>query len=161
MTTGTNWRPGGVWLLSLLAGCVAPTTSAREGSTEPAEPAAVAAVSLAADLELAPPAPSPLLEPAIQFVSEPPTLAPVTHVIGSAHEPATIDVAVGQQLRFVNHDAICHGLFSSSAPNTFDLGFLRPGAGATVSFAHPGVVHVYCSLHEHCQLTIRVAADPR
>lgn len=106
-------------------------------------------------------APSPLAEPALAVVPARPALLPVLHPIEPNGAPQTIEVVVGQEVRFVNRDAICHGFFSSSAPNTFDSGLLHPGATAVVTFAHPGTVQVYCSLHQHRQLTIEVVPAPR
>lgn len=85
-----------------------------------------------------------------------PSPAPVLYVVEPAAAARTLELVVGQELVFENRDRICHGFFSSSAPNAFSVGVLQPQGRASVRFSHPGTVQVYCSLHEHRQLTIHV-----
>jgi len=63
-------------------------------------------------------------------------------------------------VRFVNEDRICHRFFASSKHNEFDLGLLQPGTSNEWQFQHPGVVHVYCSLHVGKQATILIVPTP-
>lgn len=70
--------------------------------------------------------------------------------------PQSLTVAVGQTVVFDNRDRICHGLFSTSVGNAFELAVMKPGTQARVQFVQPGTVQVYCSLHQHHSLTIRV-----
>ena len=89
----------------------------------------------------------------------PPMLSAV-HRLDDSFLPSFLVVPVGRSVCFVNEDAICHGFFSSSIDNTFDLGLLQPNDTRTVRFEHPGLVHVYCSLHSKKQSTILVAPTP-
>jgi len=75
--------------------------------------------------------------------------------------PAVLTVAVGQPLRIVNHDVVCHRFFSTAVDNRVDLGSILPGAAADVTFVRPGIVHLYCSLHTGRQATVVVAPSPR
>jgi hypothetical protein len=152
------------WLLVLAAAsCVAPRGDRR---VVPANAAPVTAVAVVDAAPLAEPQ-SPTLQPVIALPAPPPSPAPATepapkpqppvvHALEPSMPAATIEVVVGQELVFANCDTICHGLFSSSVPNAFDVGMLQPGARASVRFTHAGTVRVYCSLHQHQKLTVQV-----
>lgn len=86
---------------------------------------------------------------------------PVARFDGEDHAPAFVVTSPGNGVRFENRDEICHGLFSSSGPNAFDLGMLNPGESKTVNFQHPGPVQVYCSLHTGKQMSLLVTPTPR
>lgn len=110
-------------------------------------------------------APQPLLPVALAAatateLSAPPVRAPGPGVVVLAlgAEPAMSEwtLVVGQELRCENRDHVCHGLFSTSAPNTCDLGTLHPGGAATITFQHPGTVQIYCSLHAGERVTVHV-----
>lgn len=151
------------WLSCLLAvaavGCTAPQRSLPSTWTpfEPVVPApALGESDLGNEPDTVPAAPS-VEAPAGAPVEATP---PLVHEILPAAEPCTLTIEVGQQLVFINQDAICHSLFSSSAANEFTTGLLQPRDRAGVHFANPGTVQVYCSLHDHRQLTIHVLPKP-
>lgn len=79
---------------------------------------------------------------------------------GAAFSPAFQVVSVGQTLDMPNADVIYHNVFSYSRPNDFDLGMYPAGESRAVRFDHPGVVKVYCSIHESMNATIVVAPTP-
>jgi plastocyanin len=64
-------------------------------------------------------------------------------------EPSFTTVAVGEPVRMPNDDTIFHNVFSYSRPNDFDLGLYRAGEARTVRFEAPGLVRIYCSIHEN------------
>ena len=66
---------------------------------------------------------------------------------GGANLPSFFAVAAGQTVAFHNGDQIYHRIFSYSEPNAFNLGSEPQGVVNSVTLLHPGVVHVYCSLH--------------
>jgi plastocyanin len=66
---------------------------------------------------------------------------------GGAFWPSFFAMAAGQTVAFHNGEQIYHRIFSYSEPNTFDLGAEPQGEASSVTLLHPGVVHVYCSLH--------------
>ena len=70
--------------------------------------------------------------------------------------PPFLVVAVGQPLEMANDDAIYHNVFSYSRPNDFDLGLYPAGESRTLVLDHPGVVKLYCSIHESMNATILV-----
>jgi plastocyanin len=74
--------------------------------------------------------------------------------------PSFLVIATGQAVRFANDDGICHRLFSSSESNAFELDVLHSGDSGTVRLERPGVVRVYCSLHEAERVLIFVAPTP-
>lgn len=89
--------------------------------------------------------------------AEPPS--PVTCFVGRPATTAPLLVRVGQPVRFVNRDRVCHRLFSSSSANAFEMPLLDPDAAAEWRFDRIGTVYVYCALHGREQLTIEVRAN--
>jgi len=63
-------------------------------------------------------------------------------------EPGFTVVPVGAPVRMPNDDTIFHNVFSYSRPNDFDLGLYRAGEARTIRFEQPGLVRIYCSIHE-------------
>jgi plastocyanin len=62
--------------------------------------------------------------------------------------PEFLAIRAGQTVEMPNDDAIFHNVFSFSKPNHFDLGLYPAGESRRVTFAHAGVVKIYCSIHE-------------
>jgi hypothetical protein len=113
-----------------------------------------------ADLPLAAVAPIVVyLEPLdARDVDSPPPRSPVRMRQRDAHfSPAFLAVAAGQSVEMANDDAIYHNVFSYSRPNDFDLGLYPAGESRTLVLRHPGVVKLYCSIHESMNATILVA----
>ena len=71
--------------------------------------------------------------------------------------PSLLVVAVKQRVRFLNDGPIYHRFFSYSGRNSFDLGVSGSGESKSIRFQHPGVVRVYCSLHESESGTVFVS----
>jgi hypothetical protein len=69
-------------------------------------------------------------------------------------------VAQGQTVEMPNDDSIYHNVFSFSVPNDFDLGLYPAGKSRSISFRHPGLVRLYCSIHEGMNGTIYVTPTP-
>ena len=76
---------------------------------------------------------------------------------GARFEPPFLAVSVGQVVELPNDDVIYHNVFSYSAPNEFDLGLYAAGESRELRFRHPGLVRVYCSIHEDMDALIFVA----
>ena len=74
--------------------------------------------------------------------------------------PPFLVVAAGQPVEMANDDAIYHNVFSYSRPNDFDLGLYPAGESRTLVLRHPGIVKIYCSIHESMNATILVAPTP-
>ncbi len=76
-------------------------------------------------------------------------LPPVTITQRNARfEPGFAVVAVGQRVEMPNFDGFFHNVFSFSRPNDFDLGVYASGEERSITFEHPGLVRLYCSIHE-------------
>lgn len=71
-------------------------------------------------------------------------------------------VPVGGQVVFPNLDEDYHNVFSLSKPKRFDLGRYKPGEkpAPVVTFDRPGVVRLFCEIHEHMRGTIIVVDSP-
>jgi plastocyanin len=62
--------------------------------------------------------------------------------------PLVSVVPAGSEVWFPNGDPILHNVFSVSPGNRFDLGRYRKGAGKAARFNTPGVVRIYCNVHQ-------------
>jgi plastocyanin len=79
------------------------------------------------------------------------------HQKDASFTPAFLVIAAGESVVMPNDDVIFHNVFSYSTPNDFDLGLYPRGESRTKTFQYPGVVRVYCSIHESMSATIFVA----
>ena len=75
-------------------------------------------------------------------------------------QPGFVVAAVGQSVEMPNADAFYHNVFSYARPNDFDLGLYPKGEARVVILQHPGVVRIYCSIHETMRGVILVAPTP-
>jgi len=90
----------------------------------------------------------------------PPAKRPTIRQRNAYFAPDFLAIAVGQSVDMPNDDAIFHNVFSFSKPNDFDLGLYPAGESRRVTFEHPGVVKIYCSIHETMSGTIFVSPSP-
>ena len=74
--------------------------------------------------------------------------------------PRALTVPVGSTVRFPNQDVILHNVFSVSGRNRFDLGLYRRGEGKSATFEHPGVVRVFCNVHQSMVAYVVVVDTP-
>jgi plastocyanin len=106
--------------------------------------------------------------PAVVFVKGPvagsPRTArmpvPVMAQQDTAFVPAALAVEVGTTVRFPNQDGFFHNVFSYSDPARFDLGRYPKGEAKQVTFDKPGIVKVYCEVHEFMRAVIVVTENP-
>ena len=66
-----------------------------------------------------------------------------------------LTVKVGDQVTFVNDDAVSHNVVSETKGLEFDF-VQRPGRSDTVRLAQPGVAEVSCAIHPVMKLLIQV-----
>jgi plastocyanin len=78
----------------------------------------------------------------------------------TAFAPAAMLVQVGTTVRFPNEDAFFHNVFSYSGAARFDLGRYPRGEAKDVQFDEPGIVKVYCEVHEFMRAVIVVTENP-
>lgn len=62
--------------------------------------------------------------------------------------PSVIVVPAGSEVWFPNSDPILHNVFSVSPGNRFDLGLYRKGRGKAARLPAPGVVRIFCNVHQ-------------
>ena len=101
----------------------------------------------------------------VYLESETPAAAPapppaVMRQSNARFSPPFLAVAKGSEVAMPNDDAIYHNAFSFSSPNDFDLGLYPAGESRAVALRHPGVVRIFCSIHEAMNGTVFVAPTP-
>ena len=69
--------------------------------------------------------------------------------------PGALAVTVNSQVGFPNDDSFYHNVFSYSGPR-FDLGRFPAGQSRRVRLTEPGIVEVFCEVHEFMRATILV-----
>lgn len=74
--------------------------------------------------------------------------------------PRVSVVARGSSVAFPNRDPIFHNVFSVSPANRFDLGRYREGQSKSTRFDQPGLVRVYCNVHEQMIAYVMVVETP-
>lgn len=74
--------------------------------------------------------------------------------------PRVLAVPRGSRVRFPNDDPILHNVFSVSGDNKFDLGLYGKGAGKEKRFDAPGVVRIYCNVHQNMAAYVLVLDTP-
>jgi plastocyanin len=83
-----------------------------------------------------------------------PREAPVVSQRGARFSPEFVVVVVGQTVQMPNDDRITHNVFSVSPPKKFDLGHYPQGESRAVKFDKPGVVEMFCNIHENMHATV-------
>jgi plastocyanin len=80
---------------------------------------------------------------------------------GLQFRPGLLAVRTGSVVVFPNLDDTYHSVFSYSKTKRFDLGRYRRGEDpASIVFDKPGVVKLFCEIHEHMRGTILVLDTP-
>jgi len=83
--------------------------------------------------------------------------ASVSIALWAADAAAPEVVGVGERVRFRNQDPIYHKIFSTSEPNDFQLEAPPATSSGIHRFESPGVVRLYCALHEQESAVIIVS----
>jgi plastocyanin len=82
------------------------------------------------------------------FRQPPPSESPVIAQRDKTFIPNLRIIVAGQSVQFTNDDPVVHNVFSTSAARNFDLGKPGPQQTREVNFPTPGLVDVYCNIHE-------------
>ena len=105
--------------------------------------------------------------PAVAYVRDAiagsPAVAPATPTLAqqdTAFSPNVLIVPVGTTVQFPNRDPFFHNVFSYSSAARFDLGRYPRGESKSVGFDQPGVVKVYCEVHESMRAAVVVVRNP-
>jgi len=75
-------------------------------------------------------------------------------------KPHALVLPVGSKVRFPNQDPILHNAFSVSPGNAFDVGVYAKGPGKEVTFGQPGLVRVFCNVHQTMAAYLLVLDTP-
>lgn len=78
----------------------------------------------------------------------------------TSFRPPVLVVPVGTSVDFPNRDPFFHNVFSYSSTKRFDLGRFPRGESRTVTFDRPGVVKVYCEIHQWMRSAVVVVENP-
>jgi plastocyanin len=78
----------------------------------------------------------------------------------TAFLPAVVVVRQGASVAFPNDDPFFHNVFSYSRPKRFDLGRYPRGETKSVRFDSPGIVKVFCEIHNWMRGAVVVAENP-
>jgi hypothetical protein len=73
-------------------------------------------------------------------------------------DPGAITILPGTVVRFPNQDPFFHNVFSFGSTPRFDLGRYPEGESREVRFDMPGIVNVYCEVHEYMRAVILVTS---
>jgi hypothetical protein len=96
--------------------------------------------------------PAPTAQPIVVYLTgfrQPPLPgSPVISQKNKAFVPSLRIIVAGQSVQFTNDDPVVHNVFSTSAARAFDLGKPGPQQTREVTFPTPGLVDVYCNIHE-------------
>lgn len=78
----------------------------------------------------------------------------------TAFVPGIVVVTQGTAVAFPNEDPFFHNVFSYSRPRRFDLGRYPRGESKTVRFDSPGVIKIFCEIHNWMRGAIVVTENP-
>jgi plastocyanin len=76
------------------------------------------------------------------------------------YAPRVIVAPVHSTVRFPNHDPFNHNVFSVSGGNSFDLGLFGRGEARSQTFAHEGLVRVFCNIHPRMVAYVVLVNNP-
>lgn len=74
--------------------------------------------------------------------------------------PHVLPIQTGTTVDFPNLDPLYHNVFSYSRAKRFDLGRYEEGKSKTITFDQPGIVDVFCEIHENMHAYILVLGSP-
>ena len=97
----------------------------------------------------APAAHQPMVVYLTGFRQPPPQDSPVISQRNKTFVPNLRVIVAGQSVQFTNDDPVVHNVFSTSSARAFDLGKPGPQQTREVNFPTPGLVDVYCNIHEN------------
>jgi plastocyanin len=78
----------------------------------------------------------------------------------TAFHPAVVVVGPGTSVAFPNDDPFFHNVFSYSRPRRFDLGRYPRGESKSVRFDSPGIVKIFCEIHNWMRGAVVVTENP-
>ena len=94
--------------------------------------------------------------PRAAVASAPATAAPAVHISNFTFGPALLKIRVGQTVTWTNDDDIPHTV--TAIDHSFKSKVLDTGEHFSFTFAKPGLVGYFCSLHPHMTGKVMVVA---
>ncbi len=88
--------------------------------------------------------------------SETPSTGPTVHIKDFAYHAATLTVAPGTSVHFVNDDGEAHTV--TAVDKSFDSAGMDNGDSWTHSFTKPGTYAYFCALHPYMKGVVIVRA---
>jgi plastocyanin len=96
-----------------------------------------------------------------KFHSPPPSKPVVLGQKGYQFDQSILPVQIGTRVEFPNLDEDYHNVFSYSKTRRFDLGrYLKGETPPALVFDKPGIVRLFCEIHEHMRGAILVLDTP-
>jgi plastocyanin len=94
--------------------------------------------------------------------ADPASISPVRiEQRGYQFRPDVVVVRTGTPIVFPNEDQMYHSVFSISEARPFDLGRYRKGEEPdAIVFDKPGMVQLFCEVHEHMRAHVQVVDTP-
>lgn len=77
-----------------------------------------------------------------------------------AFVPRVLPVLVGTAVAFPNRDTVYHSVFSFARKQRFEIGLYPPGESRAVTLDTPGLVKVFCNIHDQMFGAILVLPTP-
>jgi len=78
----------------------------------------------------------------------------------TAFVPSVVTIRVGDSVGFPNDDPFLHNVTSESSTHRFDLGGYPAGQSKEETFGEPGIVELFCQVHEFMRGAIIVTENP-
>ena len=100
------------------------------------------------------------LEPYSGPLAAPPLARAVMEQRNKTFSPHVMAVQLGTAVDFPNFDPIFHNVFSNYDGQVFDLQLYAPDITRRVVFRRPGMVRVFCNIHEGMNAVIAVLPTP-
>jgi plastocyanin len=130
------------------------TVSVVADPAVPASPASSPSASASASASAAASASPSASVPASPGASADSGSAPQVTMGGLAFHPATVEVAVGESVDWLNDDAVPHTVTANDG--SFNSGLLNAGDGFSNTFETPGTFDYFCAIHPQMRATVTV-----
>jgi len=75
-------------------------------------------------------------------------------------QPHLLAIRTGTSVEFPNDDPMFHNAFSNIDGKRFDVGLYPPGSSRRVVFDRPGIVRIFCNIHQSMSAVIVVENTP-
>lgn len=75
---------------------------------------------------------------------------------GKKFSPGTLDIKIGDTVKFVNDDKRRHNVYSRTEGHEFNVRKQKPGEANSRKFDKAGKIAVKCAIHPKMRLTINV-----